>query len=138
MEVLFGQADTEVVLAMGATDSTAKPYRHRRSKHTPAAKGGSWIWPKTRKRIYARDGHLCVYCSSGLGALTLDHIRPARGGVVDNSPANLVTCCLACNSSKQGLSMHVWFARLRRWGINTRLVSLRIYRQRRKPLPRIS
>lgn len=65
--------------------------------------GSKWIWPATRKRIYARDGWACVHCGSMPVQLTLDHIRPrALGG--SNRPTNLVTSCLSCNSSR-GVTM---------------------------------
>ena len=54
-----------------------------------------------RLRIYMRDKFRCQYCGEKKGAteLTLDHIMPrSRGG--DNSPINVVTACIACNSRK--------------------------------------
>ena len=57
-----------------------------------------------RARIFARDGHRCVYCGEVFAPalLSLDHVQPrARGG--DNSSGNLVTCCLACNARKGSL-----------------------------------
>ena len=54
-----------------------------------------------RLRIYMRDKFRCQYCGDkkGVTELTLDHILPrSRGG--DNSPVNVVTACIACNSRK--------------------------------------
>jgi 5-methylcytosine-specific restriction endonuclease McrA len=54
-----------------------------------------------RLRIYMRDKFRCQYCGEKMGVaeLTLDHIMPrSRGG--DNSPVNIVTACMACNSRK--------------------------------------
>src|ERR1051325_1844374 len=54
-----------------------------------------------RMRIYMRDKFRCQYCGEKKSAsdLTLDHILPrSRGG--DNSPVNIVTACVACNSRK--------------------------------------
>src|ERR687892_1374501 len=54
-----------------------------------------------RLRIYIRDKYRCQYCGEKKPAseLTLDHILPrSRGG--DNSPVNIVTACIACNSRK--------------------------------------
>jgi len=54
-----------------------------------------------RLRIYMRDKFRCQYCGEKKGAtdLTLDHIMPrSRGG--DNSPINVVTACIKCNSRK--------------------------------------
>ena len=56
-----------------------------------------------RVRIFARDGHRCVYCATLFPAeqLTLDHVEPRmRGG--DRSDGNLVACCVACNRAKGG------------------------------------
>lgn len=51
--------------------------------------------------MFARDGHVCVYCAQPFPAeeLTLDHVQPrVRGG--DNSGGNVVTACGACNALK--------------------------------------
>lgn len=55
-----------------------------------------------RLRIYIRDKFRCQYCGDKKPAaeLTLDHVLPrSRGG--DNSPVNIVTACLQCNSRKR-------------------------------------
>jgi 5-methylcytosine-specific restriction endonuclease McrA len=62
-----------------------------------------------RSEVFARDGHLCVYCGEGPPEveLTVDHVEPRmRGG--DNSSGNLVTACVACNRSKGGLPAWAW------------------------------
>lgn len=54
-----------------------------------------------RLRIYMRDKYRCQYCGEKkrVSDLTLDHILPrSRGG--DNSPVNIVTACVPCNSRK--------------------------------------
>ena len=54
-----------------------------------------------RMRIYMRDKFRCQYCGEKKAAseLTLDHILPrSRGG--DNSPVNIVTACVSCNTRK--------------------------------------
>ena len=54
-----------------------------------------------RMRIYIRDKYRCQYCGEKRAPrdLTLDHILPrSRGG--DNSPVNIVTACVACNTRK--------------------------------------
>jgi 5-methylcytosine-specific restriction endonuclease McrA len=49
----------------------------------------------SRKALFARDGHKCVYCGS-TGRLTLDHVVPrSRGG--DSVWENVVTSCAPCN-----------------------------------------
>lgn len=59
---------------------------------------------RRRKRILARDGYRCVYCSAGFPPelLTLDHVEPRiKGG--DHSDGNLVACCRDCNLAKGGM-----------------------------------
>ena len=62
----------------------------------------NWIRQSTRLAIYLRDGMACAYCGEsveGGAKLTLDHVKPhSHGG--SNEPANLVTCCHRCNSSR--------------------------------------
>jgi 5-methylcytosine-specific restriction endonuclease McrA len=52
----------------------------------------------SRRALFARDGHRCVYCGSA-GRLTLDHVVPrSRGG--DSVWENVVTSCGPCNMRK--------------------------------------
>ena len=52
----------------------------------------------SRRALFARDGHKCVYCGSA-GRLTLDHVVPrSRGG--DSVWENVVTSCAPCNLRK--------------------------------------
>jgi 5-methylcytosine-specific restriction endonuclease McrA len=54
-----------------------------------------------REEVFARDGHVCVYCAQPFPAeeLTVDHVQPrVRGG--DNSGGNVVTACGGCNALK--------------------------------------
>ncbi len=64
---------------------------------TPGAKA------QRRRRIFARDGHRCVYCGKVLPEelLSLDHVEPRRKGG-DHSDGNLVTACRPCNRAKGG------------------------------------
>lgn len=128
--------------------------RLRRSKHTPAARGSHWIRPSTRWAIYYRDGFTCAYCGRSSEwewqslqdmpqldimrrqLLSLDHVRAVTHGARDNAPSNLTTCCVSCNSSKQGLTMRQWLARLRSFGIDTELVRRRIRNLCRKAIDR--
>lgn len=78
--------------------------------------GMNWIRLSTRMAIYARDGFRCVYCEAGIEdehgyGLTLDHVQPCELGGT-NDPANLVTCCNSCNSSKQDLALRSFLANL--------------------------
>ncbi|MHB9026370.1 MAG: HNH endonuclease [Armatimonadota bacterium] len=53
----------------------------------------------TRKSIFTRDGHRCVYCGTSNAPLTIDHVVPrTRGGGDDWN--NLVCCCTRCNNVK--------------------------------------
>jgi 5-methylcytosine-specific restriction endonuclease McrA len=61
---------------------------------------GAWKapagWASLRKRVFARDGHVCWRCG-GFGN-SIDHIRPvALGGSHDLQ--NLRVACSKCNSS---------------------------------------
>ena len=67
----------------------------------------------TRKSIFTRDGHRCVYCGATHLPLTIDHVVPkVRGGT--DTWDNLVCCCTKCNNLKgdrtpeqAGLTLHV-------------------------------
>jgi hypothetical protein len=104
-----------------------------------AGQGSKWIRLSTRLAIYFRDGFTCAYCGRSADThgvqLTLDHIVACELGG-DNSPSNLITCCVHCNSSKQHKTMTEWWAVLKVQGRNVRSVSARIARLRRKPLDR--
>jgi 5-methylcytosine-specific restriction endonuclease McrA len=53
----------------------------------------------SRRVLFARDGHRCVYCGTHGGRLTLDHVVPrSRGG--DSTWENVVTACAPCNLRK--------------------------------------
>lgn len=51
-----------------------------------------------------------------------------------NEASNLVTACRRCNSSKQNLTIRVWFQRLREKGIDTNKVGARARRLMAKDL----
>ena len=69
---------------------------------TETWQGMRWIRNEKRLAIYLRDGLACVYCAESVedgATLTLDHLKTHfRGG--SNEPANLVTACKRCNSSR--------------------------------------
>jgi 5-methylcytosine-specific restriction endonuclease McrA len=53
----------------------------------------------SRRALFARDGWRCVYCGTGGGRLTLDHVVPrSRGGA--SVWENVVTACAPCNLRK--------------------------------------
>lgn len=60
----------------------------------------------SRRSIFARDGHSCVYCGASRD-LTLDHLVPRRLGG-KTTWDNLVTCCRACNSRKGDKTLAQW------------------------------
>ena len=64
-----------------------------------AGKGSKWLTKVRRRRIYARDGHRCVYCGKLAERLTLDHVIPrCQGGT--HATENLITACMECNRSR--------------------------------------
>jgi 5-methylcytosine-specific restriction endonuclease McrA len=55
----------------------------------------------SRRNVYLRDGHCCLYCGRRFAEeeLNLDHVVPRdRGGVT--SWENIVTACIRCNAQK--------------------------------------
>ncbi|HET6602744.1 MAG TPA: HNH endonuclease [Xanthomonadaceae bacterium] len=57
----------------------------------------------TNAALFARDGHLCLYCGEEFPRhrLTRDHVKPiSRGG--RDAWENVVSACLSCNIRKGG------------------------------------
>jgi len=55
----------------------------------------------TRREVFARDGHRCMYCGHHVAELTLDHVFPRnRGG--KHEWENIVAACQPCNHRKGG------------------------------------
>ncbi len=74
--------------------------------------GSNWIRKDLRLAIYLRDNMTCVFCLTHADntTLTLDHVvGRADGG--SNKPANLVTACRSCNSTRQDLNVDTFAAR---------------------------
>jgi hypothetical protein len=66
----------------------------------------------SRKVVFMRDGHACVYCGSK-DQLTIDHLHPrTRGGKTVYE--NVVTCCWECNNAKGDKSIEQVGWKLRR------------------------
>ena len=102
----------------------ARPVVRGSDRRSPTAgnrgQGSKWLKPSTRRRIYERDEHKCVWCSipiasianpahlpAGTRQATVDHIVPrARGG--SNRPSNLITCCAGCNAKRGHRSVPVF------------------------------
>jgi 5-methylcytosine-specific restriction endonuclease McrA len=103
-----------------------------------AGQGSKWCRPSTRMAIYHRDGFCCAYCGASAEdgvMLTLDHVLACELGG-DNSPSNLVTACLSCNSAKQDKTTREWFAHLRDQGVDTTAVGARVRRLTKRSLNR--
>jgi len=116
--------------------NTAKTARAGRK----AGQGSKWIRPEKRARIYARDGHRCLYCGASIAedagtVLTLDHVTACEFGGT-NAHTNLVTACLSCNSSKRALPLRAFLMVLQDKGIDTTTVARDIRNATRRKLPR--
>ena len=74
-----------------------------------------WRWqreyvpPLSNSALFARDGHLCLYCGQSCSArqLTRDHIVPvSRGG--RNAWSNVASACRSCNQRKNDRTPSEW------------------------------
>jgi len=55
----------------------------------------------SRREVFLRDKHTCLYCGRETKQLTLDHVIPrSRGGA--HTWENVVSACIACNHRKAG------------------------------------
>jgi 5-methylcytosine-specific restriction endonuclease McrA len=58
----------------------------------------------SKQNILRRDRHVCQYCGTSRGQLTIDHLVPkCQGG--EDSWENLVSACSACNNKKASRSL---------------------------------
>ena len=89
---------------------------------------------KVRDQIHVRWDHRCAYCAEYLGRSgTLDHVIPkALGGTADLS--NVVSCCLACNSSKGHRDWISWYRAQDFWS-PTREWTIANWLRNQKPHP---
>jgi len=65
--------------------------------------------PLSNRALFARDGHLCLYCGQSFAprALTRDHVIPvSRGG--KNTWVNVATACRSCNQRKNNRTPEEW------------------------------
>lgn len=70
------------------------------------------VWRLLRQAVFDRDGGVCVYCGRRTGIMTCDHVLPvSRGG--SSTLDNLVTACLACNTSKSTKTPEEWRVQVR-------------------------
>lgn len=111
---LIPVAEDELIEADGLPQPTksaaSKPVRS--GDATDAPWGFDPEWRRLRQEVLERDDYTCHYCHrrrkdervyAGPGktrsAMTVDHVIPrAKGG--DDSPENLVACCVDCNLAK--------------------------------------
>ncbi|MGD8349424.1 MAG: HNH endonuclease [Gammaproteobacteria bacterium] len=69
--------------------------------------------PLTNRALFARDGHLCLYCGESFTpcGLTRDHVIPvSRGG--ENVWTNVASACKACNHRKNNRTPTEWGVQL--------------------------
>ncbi len=65
--------------------------------------------PLTNRALFARDGHICLYCGETFSPrqLTRDHVLPlSRGGA--NRWTNVASACRACNHRKNDRTPAEW------------------------------
>ena len=89
-----------------------------------------------RARIFARDGHRCIYCGckgKKSNPLTLDHVIPHSLGGADTA-ANLVTACSDCNRDRGIMPIDVYAIYHARYR-GHRGVAARVLRALSTPLP---
>ena len=98
----------------------------------------NWISKTVRQSIYNRDNRTCVYCGTTEehAVLSLDHIEPRSEGGALCDPANLITCCCHCNSTRQTMSLPAFQRYLAtHYAILTvKDLSAKVRRMARKPL----
>ena len=65
--------------------------------------------PLTNRALFARDGHLCLYCGNAFSPrqLTRDHIVPISRGGADRW-SNVVSACRECNQRKRNRTPCEW------------------------------
>lgn len=147
---------------MNVTETVVRRSSARRS---PTAgnrgQGSKWLRRTTRRRIYARDGWQCVWCTVKVEQPTLpedgilvsgsivrqasiDHVVPrSRGG--SNRTSNLITSCADCNAKRNDRSVPAFAAAILKedklLGAYPELVKHIVFRVRssqRRKLPELS
>ena len=86
-----------------------------------------WIRNEKRLAIYLRDNCQCIYCGKTLLdkiMLSLDHILPRNSGISDNTPNNLITSCVNCNSARQDKNIQEYLTLI--MGDNAHIVMAKI------------
>ena len=93
-------------------------------------RSSSWIRRDKRWSIYAKHEFTCAYCGKNLNdgiMLTLDHVTPIELGG-SNDVTNLVACCWSCNAVKGQRSTRSFLAYLRKQGVDTDEIRIRVRR----------
>jgi len=71
-------------------------------------------------KIIARDGGVCVWCSTPLQAedktATIEHLIPLSCGG-ENVFQNMVLACASCNHHRQSTVAETWLAECKRQGL---------------------
>jgi hypothetical protein len=69
--------------------------------------------PLSNRALFARDGHLCMYCGQPFSSrdLTRDHVIPRSRGGADRW-ANVVSSCRRCNHQKGASTPEEWGTKL--------------------------
>ena len=105
-KVLWEAGDEQILIRGGHNRETGERSSVKLSPII-AVNDQSRVWelggtlPLTRRRVYARDRGLCLYCGTKLSesSMTIDHVQPrSRGG--EHSWHNVVASCRSCNQRK--------------------------------------
>lgn len=113
----------------------------KETKRQASWQGSKWCRPTTRLAVYLRDGLACAWCGATVedgAVLSLDHVHThSLGG--GNSPANLVTACKRCNSSRGDRSVPAFARAVARYldhGARSSDIVAHVRRTVRRTLPR--
>ena len=140
---------------------TLRPSSRRSPTAGNRGQGSKWLCKTTRHRIYARDGHRCVWCLSEVATLSrpgavavlrmedvsfegrtvrlasVDHVvSRAKGGT--NSHGNLITSCVTCNAKRIHRSVPAFAAALEDQSsphMHPELIERRVRAAQRRKLP---
>jgi len=139
---------------MNITVQIGLPRLRNPARRSPTAgnrgQGSKWLHPATRRRIYARDGHRCVWCRKKITpkglpedysmgeAATVDHVVPrSRGGT--NATSNLITSCNLCNQRRGDRSVPAFARELQDndnyFGVLAIFIVRRVRAAQRRKLP---
>lgn len=101
--IAIGDTDRNGTLYSVALPTEVPAIRESMAAQTVSSPPGHYRDPDLRKALFERDEWRCKYCGESvtLDTATLDHVQPVSNGG-DESPDNLVTACLMCNSIKAG------------------------------------